>query len=208
VIVHKVTQGSPEWLALRCGIPTASCFDKIVTAKTRVISRSSDKYFYELCASWLLGQPVDSASSGFMQRGSEMEAEAVNWYAFSRDVEPQAVGFVTNDDGTIGCSPDRLIGEDGLLEVKCLSAVQHVAALLGEADEYALQIQGQLWLTERAWADRLYYSPAMPPVVQRVERDVEMIELIAANVEAFAKRLANLKAELVRLGCKLKDHER
>jgi hypothetical protein len=208
MIVHDVQQGSPEWLAVRCGIPTASQFDRILTAKTRKPSSQADKYAHELLTEWQLGEPMDAASSQFMQRGTVLESEAAGWYEFTTDIEPQAVGFVTNDAGTIGCSPDRLIGGDGLLEIKCLSAVNHVAALLGDADEYSLQIGGQLWLTKRDWCDRLYYHTTMKPIVQRVERDEELISQLSEAVEAFADRLAKMKQKLISMGCKPKESER
>lgn len=200
MIVHRVEQGTPEWFALHIGRPSASGFDRILTPKTRKPSASAGRYAIELCAAWL-GETLDGASSRFMERGLQLEAEARSWYEFTQDVQVEQVGFITDDADRYGCSPDGLIGEDGVVEFKCLSPVEHVAALLGEADEYALQIAGQLWITGRSWCDRVYYHPTIRPVVQRVGRDEELIAILCGAVGDFCDRLDGMKAKLLALGC-------
>lgn len=201
MIVHRVSQGAPEWQALRVGIPTASEFDKILTPSTRKLSKQADTYMYSKLAEWLLGQPVDMASSQFMQRGSELENEARAWYEFEYNTTVEQVGFVTRDDKRVGCSPDGLIDDDGLVEIKTLSPVNHVAALLGHADDYAMQIQGQLWIAERRYCKRVYYNPAIKPVVEHVDRDEELIGQLAVAVNQFLERLDEAKEKLLAMGC-------
>lgn len=193
MIVHNVTQGSPEWSTLRLGIPTASQFSRILTPKTRRPSASQDAYLCELLAERLTGFPCDAASTDFMLRGSDMEAEAVASYAFDTDTEPKVVGFVTDDAGRYGCSPDRLVGEDGGLEIKCLSAKEHVAAIIGlKDDDHAMQVQGCMWVTGRSWWDLYFYNPVLPKARVRIERDPELIAVLAQSVEVFCDRLAVL----------------
>lgn len=197
MIIMDVVQGTTEWLEARLGIPTASQFSRILTAKTRKLSASADKYLCELVAERLLGRQVNDASTDFMLRGSEMEAEAVEAYEFEHDCETVKVGFVLDDSRRWGCSPDRLVGEDGLLEIKCPGAVGHVAALLGMQDEeHFAQVQGQLWVTGRKWCDLSFYNPAMPCRVVRVERDEDYIAALAAAVPAFCDRLERSFAQI------------
>lgn len=185
-------QGSTEWLAARAGIPTASCFDQIITPRTGKVSASSAKYMHKLLAERLLGRPIlEQNVTAWMTRGSEMEAEAVAFYEAMRETDTVKVGFLTNDAGTIGASPDRLVGDDGLLEIKCHKEEVHVGFLLThEAPEmHKPQVQGQLWIGERKWCDVLCYHPELPPCIVRVERDEEFVAILSSAVEAFARLL-------------------
>ena len=171
-IIHDVEQYSDAYDQLRRGIPTASQFDKIITPGGKP-SASWKKYAYHLIAERFLGRKVDSYTSPYMERGLELESDSVEFYEMMRDVKAERVGFITTDDKLIGCSPDRLIGEDGLLECKVPAPATHVEYLLsGEIDQkYKPQCQGQLFVSDRKWVDILSYHPEMPPVIIRVERD-------------------------------------
>lgn len=200
--VIDVPQGSDEWLVARLGVPTASCADLILTPKTRKPSGSQDKYLARLCAEWFIGQPLDDVKSPWMERGSEMEAEAVRAYEFDAEADASAVGFCLRDDGCFGASPDRLVGSDGLLEIKCPSAETHMTYLLadgGVAGDYWGQVQAQLWVTGRKWVDLLSYHPTLPRVRSRVERDDAYIDAFAVAVTVFAMRLGEAKAKLTPL---------
>lgn len=188
----NVVQGSPEWHQARLGMPTASQFDRIITPKTLKPSSQSQGYLCELLAERLLGVPLDSVATEWMARGLELEPQAVEFYEFTRDVKADLGGFALLDDGSAGCSPDRLIGDDGGLEIKCPAPATHVAYLLGQAvdEKYRCQVQGSLWITGRRWWDVLSYHPDMPPALVRVERDEEFIEALAAAVGDFNARLS------------------
>ena len=186
MIVLDLKQGSPEWINARLGIPTASQFSRIMTPKTRKPSSSSAKYMCELIAERMIGSPVNTATSEFMLRGSALESSAVEAYEFDHACQTFKVGFVLDDSRRWGCSPDRLVGDDGLLEIKCPSAAVHVAAILGmQDDEHTSQAQGQMWVTGRKWVDILYFNPVMPSHTVRIERDEEYIAALAAAVSAF-----------------------
>ncbi len=191
MIVHDVAQGTPEWLALRAGIPTASRFDNIITPSGKD-SSSAKRYMYELLAERVMGRPIAEYVSMPMKRGSLVESEAVTWYECLRDVSTTAIGFVTNDERTIGASPDRLVGDDGLLETKCpFKEHVHVDYLLGGAlhEAHRVQVQAQLWVTGRAWCDLVSYHPDLPTAITRCPRDDIFIAKLARAVEAFSEGL-------------------
>ena len=189
-------QGTPAWLHARLGIPTASNFDSIITDKKLEPSKSQGPYRARLIAEWYLGQVIEDAGSGFMARGTGMEEEAANWYAFQHDADVSKVGFCLRDDGIAGCSPDRFVGDDGLLEIKCLAAHTHMGYVLGGGDAYGLQVQGQLWVTGRAWCDRLFYHPSIPSVCVRVLPDPAVFKAFDEHIPAFARSLAEARNRL------------
>lgn len=190
MIFHDVKQGSPEWLALRAGIPTASQFDMIMTRQMKP-SKSATRYMHTLLAERIMGHPVVEAMTTWMDRGTQMEAEAVAYYEGQRDLDTEKIGFITNDDGTIGASPDRLVGDVGLLEIKVPKEHTHVGYLLNDSsvEDYYQQIQGQLWVSGRQWADIMSYHPEMPAALIRVERDEDFIEALSAAVGEFSRIL-------------------
>jgi hypothetical protein len=196
VRIVDVQQGSPEWIQARLGLPTASSFDRLLT-KTGKVSASASKYLAELAAEWYLGAPLSDYQSPFMERGSQMEQEAVAFYEMANDVDTVPVGLCLTDCGRAGASPDRLVGDDGCLEIKCPSAAVHMHYVLhGAPDEYRPQAQGQLWVTGRKWVDLLCFHPSIESVLVRVERDEDYIADMEAVVFAFADRLAEAKERL------------
>ena len=193
-------QGSEGWIEARLGVPSASCAARILTPRTRKPSAQQDAYIAALVAEHFLRMPCGPDASAFMDRGSSMERDAVAEYEFANNVTTQAVGFCTLDDGSFGCSPDRLVGSKGLLEVKALSAANHVAALLGMKDEeHFAQCQAQLFVTGRAFVDRTCYSPSLPAHELRIERDEEWIEAFADELGRFTARLAEARAKIAAL---------
>lgn len=204
MIVHDVQQGSQAWLDLHVGICTASRFHRLMTEKTRKASKGEavQKLACELAAEWMTGGAIDSATTQFMQRGLKLEQQAIAWYAFDRGMDVTPVGFITTDDGSAGCSPDGLIGDDATLEIKCPAPANHVGNLCdpdGFRDQYYAQCQGCLWICERQWSDLVSYHPTIPPVVVRIERDENYINVLS---EAVASVNAMVNAILVRHGFK------
>lgn len=202
MIALDVAQGSAEWHAARAGLPTASNFDRLLTPAKLEPSRSWRKYRNHLIAEWLLGQAiVDESSSGFMVRGQDQEQEARDYYEMARGVEVLPGGFCLRDDRSAGCSPDALVWEDGLAEIKIPSAENHVGYLLdGLGDDHNLQMQGCMWVTGRSWLDFLSYNRTLPKVLIRVARDEAVIKIIDREVTGFANKLAATKADLVSRG--------
>lgn len=195
MIAHNVKQGSSAWLALRCGKPTASQFDRIVTPKGNATAKStSHKYINEILAELILGRPLDNDMTAMMARGSEMEAEARRYYEFvSGRTDIIEVGFCTTDDGRVGASPDGLVGDDGELEIKCPKAETHVGYLFsteGVGGAYKPQVQGQLYVCERDWCDTISYYPGMPEALIRTVRDEKFICTLRDELAGFLFRLA------------------
>lgn len=194
--VHDMPQGSPEWLAVRRGLPTASMFATIMAqGRGGGESKTRQTYLYKLAGEILTGEPMDNFSNGHMERGHAMEPEARQFYAFMQDAEPQQVGFITN--GQKGCSPDSLIGNDGMLEIKTklphlmLAAHEHG----GFPSEHWAQCQGQLWVAEREWVDLTCYWPRLKPLIVRAHRDEPYIAKLSAAVDQFNDELAALVAK-------------
>jgi hypothetical protein len=201
-MIHlDVEQGSMAWRKARLGIPTASQFHRILTPKTRKMSSSAIAYAHELLAEWILQVPLDSANTGFMARGKDCEAEAVRWFEFEAATTTMPGGFMLRDDGKVGCSPDRLIGDEGGLEIKTPGAPAHIGNLLGMADEYQLQVQGGMWLCERHWWYLVSYNPEMPSALLFVTRDDELIADLENAVNGFIERLDAMKERLQAMGC-------
>jgi hypothetical protein len=203
MITHDVEQGSPEWQQLRLGIPTASEFGRILTP-TGKVSTQADGYMHKLLAEWLTGKPLETFDpTPWMERGQALEAQAVAYYELQTNVTTTVVGFCTNDDcATVGCSPDRLVGESGGLEVKCPSPGVQVEYLLANKlpTKYIPQLQGNMLVTDRSWWDFLAWHEDLPPVLIRVPRDQEYINKLTHELTQFWRRLDNKRQELIAKG--------
>ena len=117
-IFHRdVAQYSEAYDRLKLGIPTSSNFHKIITPQGKP-SKQWREYTCVLIAERILQRKIEFYRSAPMERGLIVEAEAADWYECDQDVTVQKVGFITDDNHTIGCSPDRLVGDEGLLEIK------------------------------------------------------------------------------------------
>ncbi|ABS68907.1 conserved hypothetical protein [Xanthobacter versatilis] len=188
--IIDVPQNSPEWMQARAGIPTASMFSTVMAkGKGGGESVTRRKYMLQLAGEILTGEPAETYSNAHMERGHIMEPEARNFYAFQRDVEPELVGFIRN--GQKGCSPDSLIGTDGMLEIKTKIPSLLIECLLKDEfpSEHVAQCQGALWVAEREWLDICVYWPKLPPFIKRTHRD----ELYIA---ALSKAVSDFNAEL------------
>lgn len=193
VQIFNCEQGSPEWHAARLGIPTASEF-KTILAKGEGKTRRT--YMLKLLGERMTGEQMYSYENEHTQRGKDMEEEARDKYVLLKDAEVTRVGFIRNGD--VGCSPDSLIGNDGMLEIKTKLAHLQADLLLGNAvpSEHIAQLQGQLWVAEREWVDFVSYWPRMPTFVRRVHRDEPYIRQLAKAVEVFENELGTMIAAL------------
>ena len=191
--VFDMPQGSEEWFAIRRGIVTASEFGTLLmSGRGGGDSKTRRTYMLKLMGERLTGDPMYHYSNDHMERGHDQEPDARNLYAFQTDLEPVPVGFIKN--GPVGCSPDSLVGDKGMLEIKTKLAHLHLEVLLGETvpNEHMAQIQGQLWVAEREWCDFVSYCPKLPIFVKRVERDEAFIDRIKKAVDLFERELVTL----------------
>lgn len=199
----EIIQGSPEWHAARCGKVTASRVADLIAKTKTGWGASRANYMAELVAERLTGTQAAGYSNAAMQWGADMEPEARENYAFVSDVEVEQVGFVLHPTISMaGASPDGLVGNDGLVEIKCPNTATHIDTLIGQAvpAKYVTQMQWQLACTGRAWCDFVSYDPRMPEGMQlfirRVTRDAEAIAQLEADVAAFLAELDEKVATL------------
>jgi hypothetical protein len=169
-------QYTPEWWAVRRGVPTASEISRIITP-TGALSKSdtSHGYICQLIADRLrsdYGNFEDEKEyvSAAMKNGTLMEASAIDYYEARRDASISRVAFCLDDAGRFGCSPDALVGEDGGLESKSPTAKVQIKRLLcGELPpEYRQQVHSSLVITGRDWWDFMSYHPDLPTLLLRV----------------------------------------
>jgi hypothetical protein len=186
-------QNSPEWLAARAGIPTASMF---ATVLAKGEGKTRRTYLMKLAGEIITGDPMDNFSNEHTERGHEQEPEARDLYAFQTGAQLERIGFIK--DGRKGCSPDSLIGEDGGAEIKTrLAHLQAELLCKGEVPStHTAQIQGTLWISRRAWWDFVSYCPRMPLFVKRVWRDESCIQKLATEVDRFNAELDEVVAQI------------
>lgn len=197
-------QGSQEWLLARCGKVTASrVHDIIATTKSGGFSTGRKNYLAELVTERLTGAPAPSYQSPAMLYGIECEAEARAAYAFLKDVDVEEVGFVPHPTiADAGASPDGLINDDGLIEIKCPNTAQAIDFLLtGKIDvSYATQMQFQLATTGRKFCDFISYDRRLPESMRmHVFRYYRDDKIIASLEKAVIEFLAELDATVAML---------
>lgn len=194
-------QGSGQWLAARAGVITASEFDSLMTPLwKKKTGETPQTYIVRKVAEACMGIPLTDPSAWVMDQGVILESEAIPWLEFTHSLSVQRVGFVTSDDGRIGCSPDGLIGDDGGIEIKCPQPTAHVKYLLAGSvpPDYLAQVHGSMYVTGRRWWKFLSYSRQFPPVLVHVDRDDEIIGKIDAVIQEsladFEEKLKNVRA--------------
>mgnify|MGYP001219716369 FL=1 len=179
-------QGSPEWFACRAGIPTASQFNKIVTT-TGEISRSMRELALHLASQVIVTELEEPFTSIAMERGIELEHEAVEKYQVQTLNPVEKVGFMVGNN--YGYSPDGLIGDNGLLEVKCPLQKNHAKYLAAKKvpSDYKAQVQGGLLVSDRDWCDFVSYNPTFVPEYQllivREYRDEQYIRALSKGIK-------------------------
>jgi hypothetical protein len=197
--IYDVEQGSPEWHQLKLGIPSASMF-KVLMVKTEE-KKGRATYLYKLAGEILTGEPMENFVSDAMEDGKTKEPFLRGEYEFRRDCEPQLVGFIRS--GKCGASPDALIGDAGVLELK--RAAPHILIpmrLKALADptyfppEHLAQCQGVLMISGRTWCDLLVGYPKMEPLIVRTWRDQPYIDQLRDAVDLFELELRRLVAKL------------
>lgn len=179
-------QGSLKWFECRAGIPTASQFSKIVTS-TGEISRTMRELALHLASQVIVTEIEDTFTSLAMERGSELEYDAVEAYQDKTLNPVEKVGFMACDN--YGYSPDGLIGNDGLLEIKCPLQKNHAKYLANKKvpSEYKAQVQGGLYVSDRDWCDFVSFNPTFIPKYQllivRVYRDEQYIRALSKGIK-------------------------
>jgi putative phage-type endonuclease len=185
-------QGTQEWLQERCGKVTASRIADLMARTKTGWGASRANYAAQLVAERLTGCVQPSFTNAAMIHGTETEPEARRAYEFFVDRDVQQVGFVPHPAIEMaGASPDGLVGEDGLLEIKAPQTATHIETLITEKipEKYLLQMAWQMACTGRRWCDYASYDPRLPERmrlwVKRIPRDDELIAELEREVSAF-----------------------
>ena len=183
-IIKDIQQGSDEWLQLRLGVATASNFDKIITT-TGKQSATLEKYALKLATDLMLSSPEPSYKNDIMERGNELEPLARQAYQEETFSIVEEITMFKSDCGNFGYSPDGLVGEDGLIEIKCPLATTHFQYIIDNKTpiiDYWQQLQGGLWVSGRKYIDFVSYHPNFKTkqlFVERIERDEDYIAKLA-----------------------------
>jgi predicted phage-related endonuclease len=191
-----ITQGTPEWDAIRRGVITASAMKVLVTPTGKPANNDTSRgYLAELMVQRISSIADPGYYSKDMERGDFLEPFAREFY--HHNIAPVTeCGFIQRHykGFTIGFSPDGLVGDDGLIEIKCRLAKHHVSSILkNEAPaEHVIQIQTGLLVTGREWVDFISYTPGLPFFRYRVQRDVEVIKSIESAAFAAEENIAKM----------------
>jgi hypothetical protein len=195
-------QGSAKWLEARCGLLTASEFDRILTPTLKIADNPKTRaHLWEMAAQRISGYVEPQYVSDAMLRGQEDEILARDDYA-KHFAPVQQCGFVTNGKWgfTLGCSPDGLVGDDGLIECKSSCQRLHIQRVCEHAEtgetpeEFRLQVQGIMLVTERSWCDLLLRCGGLPQKRIRVEADPDIQNAIVDAAAKFESRINEVVA--------------
>jgi len=203
---HLIEQRSPEWYAFRAGKVSASRISDVMARTKSGVSASRKNYLMELLCQRLTGNVEQGFTTAAMQRGVDLECVARSAYEVDKGVMVQEVGCVAHPtiENCIA-SPDGLVGDEGLLEIKCPNTAQHVEFLrTGKIDPgYQLQMLFQMICTGREWCDYVSFDDRLPEELQyrckRFEFDDDKANEVLAEVKLFLAELNQLETEMTQL---------
>jgi hypothetical protein len=200
MIAHDHPQGSQEWLEARRGVITGSrfkdCRDKL---KSGAPSKTCLAYAMDTARERCGGKAPAKFQNAAMRVGTEQESPARHTYERRTRNLVEEVGFITDDEKMFGLSPDGLIDDDGVLEIKTMvsSDTLFTAVAEGDVSEYMDQCLGYLWMLDRKWVDLVLWAPDLEyMVIKRIERDEQAIEALEADLIAFAKLVQKYEDDL------------
>ena len=205
-MIDDAQQGTDAWRQLRVGKVTASRVADLIAKTKSGWGASRANYMAELIAERLTGTPASSFTNAAMQWGTDTEPQARAAYEFFTDAQVVEVGLVPHPFiADSAASPDGMVGDVGLVEIKCPNTATHIDTLLGQKvpAKYETQMQWQMACTEREWCDFVSFDPRMPAhlqmFVKRVDRDYDRIAELEKMVAAFLAELADKIKQLNKL---------
>ena len=205
-MIEMMDQGSDEWFEARIGKVTASRVADVLAKTKTGYSTTRDNYMAQLVCERLTGQKGESFSNAAMQWGTETEPLARISYEVAQNVLVDEVGFVPHPSIIMaGASPDGLVGDDGLLEIKCPNTATHIETLLSQTvpGKYNTQMQFQMACTGRSWCDFVSFDNRLPAELQlfvkRVPRDNMYIRLMEEEIVKFLNELDIKIAQLMEI---------
>jgi putative phage-type endonuclease len=195
-MIEMMDQGSEEWFTIRIGKVTASRVADVIAKTKTGYSASRDNYMAQLICERLTGLKGESFTNAAMQHGTDTEPLARAAYEALQDVLVDEVGFVPHPTIEMaGASPDGMVGDDGLLEIKCPNTATHIETLISKVvpSKYNTQMQFQMACTGRKWCDFVSFDNRLPEMFQlfvtRVPRDEVFIRLIESEIVQFIAEL-------------------
>lgn len=191
---NDIEQGTPEWHDLRRGVLTSTAIKTLITPTGKLADNDKTRaHVYEVAAQRITGRTEDNYMSFDMMRGHVEEILARDLYSQHYAAPVTECGFVTNNrlGFAVGYSPDGLVSDDGLIEIKSAKAKIQVQRIAdgGIPTEHIAQVQTGLWVTGREWCDFISYSNGMAMQVVRVKPDLAYHELIEAAAKAFETKV-------------------
>lgn len=196
-----IIQGSPEWYQIRCGKLTASTFGRIITGEGKMAATAWEVE-NDVVGEILTGDPLED-EEGFggklwAERGKRLEPKARELYEIATGEAVEIMGFVENDDATIGCSPDGFVAKrTGLVQIKCLKPKHHIGLFRKQKNDeiykiekkFFAQFQGEMFVTGCKWLDAWFYHPKIKPFRRRYERDVLYIAKLETILNQMVKNI-------------------
>lgn len=195
-------QRTDEWFAARCGRVTASRIADVMARTKSGYAASRANYLAQLVCERLTGEVAPSFTNAAMEWGTEKEPEARAAYSAKTGEIVEETGFHKHPTLEAGASPDGLVGDDGLVEIKCPNSATMIEYLRTRQipHKYLLQMQWQMLCTDRQWCDFVAYDPRLGERLQllviRVERDPALIAEIESEVTQFLRELDQTVSEL------------
>jgi putative phage-type endonuclease len=199
----EVEQRSNEWFALRLGKVTASRVADLMAKTKTGYSATRENYMAQLVVERISNSQAESFTNAAMQWGTDQEPYARAEYEATQGAMVEECGFVSHPTIEMaGASPDGLVGDEGLIEIKCPNTATMIDVLLTGvvASKYNTQMQFQMACTGRQWCDYVVFDPRMPAKAQmfikRVARDEAFIAEMEAEVTKFLSEVAEKVAKI------------
>lgn len=196
--IYNFEQRTDEWYAIRKGKMTASNAETIIAN-----GKGLETYIYNLMAEYYSSAEKESYINADMQRGIDLEPEARLEFEFYTNLDVQEVGFIEYND-FIGVSPDGLIGDDGLIEIKCPNDSIYFKLLLNDniKPEYIAQMQMQMYVTDRQYCYFVSYNPNFEKslYIKKINRDEEMIDKLKKGLERGTQLIKEIKENFRKVG--------
>lgn len=190
-ILKDLEQGSDAWLQARCGVITASNFSAVISK-----GATRKTYLMKMAAERITGEVGENFTNKAMEWGTAHEPQARANYELETFNDVEEVGFIVANDW-VGVSPDGLIGDNGLLEIKCPNTNTHIETVLSNKmpAKHKPQVQGQLLVSKREWCDFVSYDPRVPNhklFITRVSRDEKYIKELELAIDQFTNELQEI----------------
>ena len=195
-MIEMIEQRSDEWFAARIGKVTASRVADVLAKTKTGYSTSRDNYMAQLVCERMTNTVAESFTNSAMQHGVDTEPLARAAYEAHADVLVDEVAMITHPTiEDAGASPDGLVGDDGLLEIKCPNTATHIDTLLTQTvpGKYIMQMQWQMACTGRKWCDFVSFDPRLPTELQlfvkRINLDTDYVAMLEKEVVQFLTEL-------------------